>query len=167
MRAEGVPSPADQLVINVVGAHDVVELVDRQVEDVLRLAKHLRLHQALGLLHQGTLVDEVAADHAVLRVLPVPGEGADAVDHLLGLGGLPLAVGQRFQARQQLMLRHHGPLPPLLEAPRTRAWLEVPDVAEDQGHQRGGAFAPPRPGDVDLADAAHAVGVEVGLDGVP
>ena len=58
-------------------------------------------------------------------------------------------------------------LPALLEAPLAGARLEVPDVAEDHGHERGGAFAPARPGDVDLADAAHAVLVEVGLDGVP
>ena len=36
-----------------------------------------------------------------------------------------------------------------------------------RGSERGGAFAPARPGDVDLADAAHAVPVEVGPDGVP
>jgi hypothetical protein len=54
----------------------------------------------------------------------------------------------------------------LLEAPLAGARLEVLDVAEDHGHERGGAFAPARPRDVDLADAAHAVLVEVGLDGV-
>src|SRR5215203_7075853 len=46
------------------------------------------------------------------------------------------------------------------------ARLEVPDVVEDDGYERGGAFAPARPRDVDLADAAHAVAVEVGPDGV-
>src|SRR3954451_11382201 len=46
-------------------------------------------------------------------------------------------------------------LPPPLEAPRAGPRLEVLDVGEDQGHERRGAFAPPRPRDVDLADAAH------------
>src|SRR5260370_18221480 len=41
------------------------------------------------------------------------------------------------------------------------------NVAEDHGHERGGALAPTRPRDVDLADAAHAVLVEPRLDGVP
>ena len=46
------------------------------------------------------------------------------------------------------------------------ARLEVPDVAEDQGQERGGAFAPTRPRDVDLAHAAHAVLIEPGEDRV-
>jgi hypothetical protein len=54
----------------------------------------------------------------------------------------------------------------LLEAPLAGARLEALDVAEDHGHERGGRFAPARPRDVDLADAAHPVLVEVGLDGV-
>src|SRR5213082_3462786 len=49
---------------------------------------------------------------------------------------------------------------------RLGARLDVPDVAEEDGHERGGAFAPTRPRDVDLADAAHAVLVEPGPDGV-
>src|SRR5919112_600766 len=57
-------------------------------------------------------------------------------------------------------------LPSLLEAPLASTRLEVLDVAEDQRHERGGAFAPTRPRDVDLADATHAVLVEVGPDGV-
>ena len=115
---------------------------------------------------QRLLVDEVAADHAVLRILPVPDEGPDPVDHPLGLVGLLLPVRQGPQALQQLLLLLPGLLPPLLEAPLAGARLEVPDVAEDHRHERGGALAPARPGDVDLADAAHAVRVEVGLDGV-
>jgi hypothetical protein len=54
----------------------------------------------------------------------------------------------------------------LLEAPHASARLEVPDVVEDDGHERGGAFAPARSRDIDLADAPHAVLVEVGPDGV-
>ena len=57
-------------------------------------------------------------------------------------------------------------LPALLEAPLAGARLEVLDVAEDDGHERRGTLAPARPRDVDLADAAHAVGVEEGPDGV-
>ena len=80
---------------------------------------------------QGLLVDEVAADHAVLRVLPVPDERPDPVDHPLGLVGLPLPVRQGPQALQHLLLLRPRLLPPLLEAPRAGARLEVPDVAED------------------------------------
>ena len=79
---------------------------------------------------------------------------------------LLLPVRQGPQALQQLLLLRPGLLPALLEAPSALARLEVLDVAEDHGHERGGAFAPARPRDVDLADAAHAVLVEPGLDGV-
>src|SRR5207253_4855179 len=115
---------------------------------------------------QGLLVDEVPADHAVLRILAVTDEGPDPVDHPLGLFGLLLPVWQGPQALQQLLFLLPGLLPPLLEAPLAGARLEVLDVAEDHGHERGGAFAPTRPRDVDLADAAHAVLVEIGPDGV-
>ena len=52
------------------------------------VAEHAGLHEALGLPHQRVLVDEVAADHAVLRILAVSDEGPDAVDPLPGLVGL-------------------------------------------------------------------------------
>jgi hypothetical protein len=54
----------------------------------------------------------------------------------------------------------------LLEAPLAGARLEVLDVAEEDGDERGGTFASARPRDVDLADAAQAVLVEPGPDGV-
>ncbi len=92
VRHERVPPPADEPVIHLVRAHDVVELREREVEDVFLLPKHVGLHEALGLFQQGPLVDEVPADHAVLRVLPIPDEGPHAVDHPLGLFGLPLTV---------------------------------------------------------------------------
>ncbi len=57
-------------------------------------------------------------------------------------------------------------MPPLLEAPLGFAWLEVLDIAENHGHEHGGSFAPTRPRDVDLADAAHAVLLKPGPDGV-
>src|SRR6266581_2857275 len=124
------------------------------------------LHEAPGLFQQGLLVHEVAADHAVLWILPVPDEGPDAVDHPLGLFGFRLPVRQVPQALQQLLFLRPRLLPPLLEALLASARLEVLYVAEDHGQERGGAFAPTRPRDVDLADAAHAVPVEVGPDGV-
>jgi len=124
------------------------------------------LHEALGFFQQGLLVDEVAADHGVLRIFPVPGEGPDPINHPLGLLGLLLSVGQVPQALQQLVFLLPGLLPPLLEAPLGLARPEALDVAEDQRHERRGAFAPTRPRDVDLADAAHAVLVEPGPDGV-
>ena len=144
------------------GAHDVVELLKREVEDVFLVTNHAGLHEALGFFQQRLLVDEVAADDAVLRILPVPDEGPDPVDHPLGLLGLVLPVRQGPQALEQLLFLLPGLLPALLEAPLAGARLEVLDVAEDHGHERRGAFAPTRPRDVDLADAAHAVRVEVG-----
>src|SRR6202011_3870351 len=147
-------------------AHDVVELLEREVEDVLLLTKHFGVHEAPGLFQQGLLVNEVAADDAVLRILAVPDEGPDAVDHPLGLFGLPLSARQGAQALQQLLLLVPRLLPPLLEAARAGARPEVLDVAEYQRHERGRTLAPARPRDVDLADAAHAVLVEIGPDGV-
>src|SRR5437667_8040203 len=119
------------------------------------------------LFQQGLLVDEVAADHAVLRILPVPDEGADAVDLPLDLFGFLLSARQGPHALQQLLFLRPRLLPPLLEALLAGARLEVLDVAEDHGYERGGAFAPTRPRDVDLANAAHAVHLEEGPDGVP
>src|ERR1019366_8148765 len=79
--------------------------------------------------------------------------------------GSPSGKARKRASSSCSFLQASSPLAPepLLPAPR----LEVLDVAQDHGHERGGAFAPTRPGDVDLADAAHAVLVEVGLDGVP
>ena len=88
IRPERLLALADELVIHVARAHDVLELLEPEVEDVLLLTKHVGLHEALGFFQQGLLVDEVAADHAVLRILPVPDEGPDPVDHPLGLFGL-------------------------------------------------------------------------------
>ena len=78
------------------------------------------LHEALGLAQQGLLVDEVAADHAVLRILPVPDEGPHPVDHPLGLVGLLLPVRQGPQALQQFLFLLPRLLPALLEAPLRR-----------------------------------------------
>jgi len=89
---ERVLALADELIVYLVRARDVVELVEPEVEDVFPFAKHMIPHEALGLVQQGLLVDEVAADHVVLRILPVPGKGADPVDQPLGLLGLLLSV---------------------------------------------------------------------------
>ena len=86
-------------VVGPLRADDVLELLEPEVEDVVLLAKHAGLDEALGFLQQGLLVHEVAADHAVLRILPVPDEGADPVDLRLHLFGLPLPVRQGPQAR--------------------------------------------------------------------
>src|SRR5437879_11289378 len=45
-----------------------LELLQHEVEDVFLLTKHVRLQEALGFFQQGLLVDEVAADHAVLWI---------------------------------------------------------------------------------------------------
>ena len=79
-------------VVHLVRAHDVVELLEREEEDVFLLIEHAGPDEARGFFQQGELVDEVAADHAVLRILPVPDEGPDEVDLALGLLGLLLPV---------------------------------------------------------------------------
>ena len=145
---------------------DLFQLLEPEIEDVFLLAKHAGAHEPFGLLHQCLLVDEIAADHRVLRIFPVAGERPHAIDHPLGLFGLLLSVGQHAQARQQLLLLLQRLLSSLLEATLGRSRLEVLDVAEDQWQEHGRTFAPSRPRDVDLADAAHAVFVEPGLDGV-
>src|SRR5467141_5284868 len=150
-----------------VRAYDLVKFLKSEVEDVLLLTQHVRLHEAPGLFQQGLLVDEVAADHAELRILPVPDEGADAVDLPLDLFGFLLSLRQGPQALQQLLFLRPRLLPPLLKASLAGARLEVLDVAEEHGDQRGGPFAPTRPGDVDLADAAHAVPIEKASNRAP
>ena len=90
----------------------------------------------------------------------------DPVDHLLGFFSFPLSIRQGQQTFQQLLFFLPRRFASLLEAPRTGARRKVLDVAEDHRHERGGAFAPTRPRDVDLAHAAHAVLVEEGPDGV-
>ena len=77
----------------------------------------LASHETLGLSHQGLLVDEVAADDGVLRILPVADEGPHAVDHPLGLLGLLLPVRQCLQALKHLLLLLPSRLQSLLEAP--------------------------------------------------
>ena len=62
IRPERVLALADELVIHAVRAHDVVEFLEREVEDVFLLTKRLGLHEALGFFQQGLLVNEVA-DH--------------------------------------------------------------------------------------------------------
>ena len=121
----------------------------------------------LGFPQEGLLVDEVAADHAVLRVLPVADEGPHPVDLGRCLGGYPLAVRQGPQALQHIPFLGQSLLSSLLETASTSSGFEVLDVAEDQRHEHRGALAPPRASDVDLADAAHAVPLEPGLDRVP
>src|SRR5665213_2991651 len=167
IRPERLFALGDELIIHVVGAHDIVELLEREVEDVLLLTKHIGLHEAPGLFQHGLLVNEVAAHHAVLWILPVPDEGPNAIDLPLGLFGFLFSVRQSSQSLQQFLFLRPRFLPPVFEALRAGARLEVLDVAEDHGHERGGAFAPTRPRDVDLADAAHTVLVEKGPDGVP
>ena len=143
-----------------------MKLLEREEEDVLLLAQHVGLHESLGLIQQGLLVHEVATDHAVLRILPVPDERPDAVDHPFGFFRLALPVGQGAQSLEQLPFLLRRFLSPVLEAALAGARLEILDVGQDHRQKRRGAFAPTRPGDVDLADAAHAVVVEVGADRV-
>src|SRR5690242_10743018 len=108
-----------------------MELLKAEIEDVLLLAKHVGLHKMLRLPQQGLLVDEVAADHAALRIFPVADEGPDAVDHPLGLCRLLLSVWQGAQAPQHFTLLRLRFLETLLEALPPRTGPEVLDVAEN------------------------------------
>ena len=83
--------------IDLVRAHDLVELLEREVEAVFRLAQHAGLHEAFGFLQQRLLVHERATDQAVLRILAIADERANAIDPPLGLCSLVLAVRQRAQ----------------------------------------------------------------------
>jgi len=78
-----------------------------------------------------------------------------------------LPVRERPQALEHLLLLGLRLESALLEPPLAGAGLEVPDVAEEEGDQGGGALAPSGPGDVDLPGAPHAVGVEEAGQGVP
>jgi hypothetical protein len=60
-----------------------VELGEREVEDVFSVPsvpEHAGCHEAIGLVQQGQLRDEVADDHVVIRILTVTDEGPDPVD---------------------------------------------------------------------------------------
>src|SRR5690606_35807588 len=76
-RPELVLASTDEPVIDLPRAHDVPELRERQEEDVVPLPQRAGPDQAVGLVQQSLLVDEVATDHAVLRMLPVPDEVPD------------------------------------------------------------------------------------------
>src|SRR5215472_4097105 len=153
--------------VHTIGANHVVDFREREVEDVLSILEHLCLDEAVRLMQQRLLVDEMAADDAELRILAVAGEGLESVDHPSRLAGFRRPVRQSAQPFQE---RVFGPLRlllALLHLPLGGTGLEIPDVAEDEGEQGGGAFAPSWSGDVDLAGAAHAIAVEVALNRVP
>jgi hypothetical protein len=116
---------------------------------------------------QGLLVDEVATDHAVLRILPVPDEqsGRDRSSVWSLRPSAPRPGRARKRSSTSCSLFHAS------WRPRSKRRSPAPGskfltLARIHGQERGGAFAPTRPRDVDLADAAHAVLVEVGPDGV-
>ena len=163
--AERVLALADELAIDHLRAHDVFDLGQREEERVFRLVQNARLHQPLGLVEQCPLVHEVPADHAVLRILAIADEGPHPVDHVLGLVGLRVTIGQHPQALEHFALLRLGLEAPVLEAPRCLPRFEVRDVGEDHRHQHGRPLAPARSCDVDLAHAAHAVLVEIGANG--
>ena len=143
-RAEVVLAPADEFVVHLMRAHDVVQLLEREEEDVVGVADHAGADETLRLAHEGPFVDEVSADQAVLGILPVPDERADAIDHLLGLLRLARAVRQRPQALEQLPFLLPGLLPSALEAPVAFAGLERRDVGEDHRHERRRSLGPTR-----------------------
>src|SRR5690606_29998379 len=150
--AERLAPLPDEAGVRVTGTDDFSQLGAPEVEDVLSLAQRAGPYEAIGLPQECLLVDEVAADHAVLGVLAVTGEGAYAVDHPLGLLGLT-PVREGAQACQHLLLLAPRVLEALFEAALAGARLEVPDVAEQGGQEHDGVLAPARPGDVDLPRA--------------
>src|SRR3954451_20741224 len=117
----------DQLVVHLVRARQLVELLEGEVEDVLLVTEHAGIHEALGLSHPRLLIDEVADDHAVLRILAVAHERPHEVDPAPHLAGLLLAVRQRPQALQQLPLLLAGVRGALREPALARTGLKAPD----------------------------------------
>src|SRR4051794_23278056 len=112
----------------------------REIEDIFLVADYATLDKPPCDVHERLFVDEEAIDDVVFRMLPVPREGPDAVDHPLGLCGLPLSVRQHPQAREQLLLLRTRLLTPYLEASCPGAGLEVLDVAQDGRYERARAF---------------------------
>src|SRR5579872_5641824 len=129
--AEGVLALADELAIGSSRANGLLELFKPQVEDVVRLAENARIDQAPGLFQQSQPIDEIAADDAVLRILAIPDERPDTIDHPLGLLRLALTVWQGSQSLAQLLLLGPRLLPAPFEVPLGGAGVEVPDVGED------------------------------------
>src|SRR4029078_7312526 len=76
---------ADEVVIHLVRANDVVQLRNCEEEDVFPVAKDVRPHETIRFFQQRQPVREVAVDHEVLRILAVSAEGAEPGDHPLGL----------------------------------------------------------------------------------
>src|SRR4028118_2331115 len=70
VRPDRVLALADEPVIHLVRAHDVLELLEREVEDVLLLTKHVGPHEAPGFFPQGLLGRKVAAGPAGLGGFP-------------------------------------------------------------------------------------------------
>ena len=53
--AKRVLALADQLLVHSAGAHDVVELVEGEVEDLFLVTKHVCLHEALDFFQRACL----------------------------------------------------------------------------------------------------------------
>src|SRR5262249_3023584 len=152
----------NELVVDSILADDAVEFFEREIEEVFLLAQDTGGHEAFGFLKQGLLVDELAADLSVLWIFAVTDEGTDAIGHPLGFFSFPLSIGEDPKLRQHVLLFLPREPTSMFESPPALARAAIPDVAEDQGQQRTWLFAPARPGDVDFADAAHAVLLEPG-----
>ena len=113
---------------------------------------------SVRLAQQRLLVDEVPADDVVLRVFAIAHELPDERDHLLGVRGLLLSVGQCPQPLEQLALL----LPRCcrrcsnLRGPRRAKFLTLPRRAAPACSAAPSSAAR----DVDLAGTAHPVRVQ-------
>ena len=141
----------DELLVDVMGAHDFVEFLETEIENVFPVVQHSVGDETVGLGHQCLFVDGVAADHGVLRIFPVADEGPDTVDLFLGLCSFLMSVGQSQQAFEHFALFRSRIAAALREASLRLARLHVRDVSEDERQERRWLFVPSRSGDVDLA----------------
>jgi hypothetical protein len=48
IRPERILALANELVIHLIRAHDVLDLLEREIENVLPITEHVGLHEALG-----------------------------------------------------------------------------------------------------------------------
>ncbi|MNX84084.1 hypothetical protein D3C86_1158670 [compost metagenome] len=101
-------SPADELVIQGMGAHDLVQLLEGEIIDVRNVPDDAGWQEPFGFCEQRLLVDEKALHQAVLGVFAVTDEGPHEIDHPFGFSGLLGALRELMQAIEQFSLLLQG-----------------------------------------------------------